>query len=755
MAKEIKQKIVLSGEREYKQALHDANRNLKTLRSELKAETAELGKNATEQEKNRKKAESLGKQIAEQEKIVATYRAELEEVRKKYGDNADAMAAYEQKLNNARATLGGMRSELESIGTGLGNVSTRSAEAVVATKSFADSLEKIGSVGETVSGAIEGFFGSMVGHLKDAVTEVWGMISETAARADEWSDLAGFWGSDAQTIQSYARAVGSVNDSFSDLNALVSRIVMGGKGKDITELVGISGVNYDGSEWDYAMAVITRLREMQDEGQNMTPIYEKIFGEKKSQNVMDLVNDWDQIQKALSTFNGDESGFGMTSEGLATMQQVQMMISDIQQKWEALQDRFAEGLGKTTLEIGTSVTGAMEGLADFFAAGDESEREAALQKIRENVEEACRRIGEAIREGLKVLAQVGQELQGSEDPVTRAIGDILTSLTESLQWMIDHQEEVKAAFEAIFGVWLLAKLGAVAGQLTSILAQIETIKTFKGLETAGSAAAGAGTGGGALGFLAILKAALPNALAAFGTWELTKLLPKDLLTRFTGGTAQEVNEITKSAGIETVGDAMEVVKNTPKERNQQVMGLMWEALVNPAAGHEEPAATVAEEIAEPVAEAVREALTPEQAAATENFWDAWRGFLNGDGSVEYLDAFDEADAAWRAAFEGQEELLDKIDQLIIDMEQEEDWTNIQDLPAEFWQRAGGVSGSSGISGADLQAFQGVPAAMAAAVAAGAAQGVSGIRVALDGEAVGRLVAPYVSESVARDVILLN
>ena len=46
---EIKQKIVLEGEQQYKNAIKDAQRNLKTLRSELKAETAELGKNATEQ----------------------------------------------------------------------------------------------------------------------------------------------------------------------------------------------------------------------------------------------------------------------------------------------------------------------------------------------------------------------------------------------------------------------------------------------------------------------------------------------------------------------------------------------------------------------------------------------------------------------------------------------------------------------------------------------------------------------------------
>ena len=101
---DIKQRIILEGEQQYKTALQDASRNLKTLRSELKAETAELGKNATEQQKNEVKTKSLTKQIKEQEKVVDTYKKALDEVKDKYGDNEAAVAKWEQKYNEARAT---------------------------------------------------------------------------------------------------------------------------------------------------------------------------------------------------------------------------------------------------------------------------------------------------------------------------------------------------------------------------------------------------------------------------------------------------------------------------------------------------------------------------------------------------------------------------------------------------------------------------------------------------------------------------
>ena len=149
MAQEIKQKIVLEGEKEYRDAIRDAQRTLKTLRSELKAETAEMGRNATEQQKNEAKVKSLKKQIQEQEKIVKANKAALEEVRQKYGDNAEAIAKYEQKLNESRTALANMKNELEGVGQGMKKVQGSAEMATVATKSVADTFEN------AITGAVD------------------------------------------------------------------------------------------------------------------------------------------------------------------------------------------------------------------------------------------------------------------------------------------------------------------------------------------------------------------------------------------------------------------------------------------------------------------------------------------------------------------------------------------------------------------------------------------------------------------------
>lgn len=871
MAQDIKRKIVLEGEKEYSAALKEAQRNLKTLRSELKAETAELGANATAQQKSETRIKSLQKQIKEQEKVVKTCQAALAQAKAEYSDNEEVVAKWEQKLNDARATLANMKNDLESTsqavrdtGNSYREAADGAAAVVTATKSAADALDQIGSVGESISGAIENIFTGMLQTIERAVEAAWEIVSETAAKANNWGDIAGYWGTDAQTIQQYARAVSASANSFEDLNAAVTKIVLGGKGKKITELVGISGVNYK-DEWAYAMAVMNRIYEMQQSGKNMTPIWEEIFGGKQSTKIMDLVNDWGEIQKNLGVFNGNETAFGLTDEELGAMNDLWVTINRVEEKYTALKDKFAAGLGVATGSLMVNVEGGLDALADFLDAETPEEREKALDDLRTNVEEFFRKVADIIREGIAILNEVGHELQESDDPLTAMVGDILVKMTGALQWMVEKQNEVKGAFEAIFGVWLLAKLAAVAGKLSGILLQIEAIKAFKGLElggaaavggasaaqgnTAGGAAAAAGaaaTGGvaqiattagtplpgwmNALGIGALFKTAKEASEATgMGLWGAItqkgkiQILMEEEETAEAGGRTdpQRKRNITGKATeeqmqtrpqeqaaeetAEAVAEAVQTVAATIPETAEAIYDAMYKAIndydpdtnqlnttdffdnvlypmiqkqaeLGGVVGDEVGAIAdliydkwiqsmydeewegstdgilrILEEAIEEAAEGKQPEPTDEQKDAAEAFWDIFRHSMDGAP-----DAFDEL----LAAFEGSDELLSRLDALIGELENstaDEDWRSIENLPANWWLDAANWQNSSGnnngITSADLQGFRSLPGNMAAAVQSGAARGVSGIKVVLDGATVGRLVAPYVSETIARDVII--
>ena len=718
-SKGIEQRIEIKGEKEYSAALKEAQRNLRTLKSELKAETAELGRNATEQQKAETKAKNLKKQIAEQEKIVKTLRATLEEVKKKYGDNTDEVARWEQKLNNARATLGNMKNDLDKVSSGIDgagssmkNMQANAAQATVATKSVADALGQIGSVGSSISGAIENIFTGMIDRVAEVTTALWDMVSETAARANNWGDIAGFYGTDAQTVQMYSRAVESNADSFEDLLAVVSRLTLGGKGDKIAELLGISDENYT-NKWDYAMAVMEKMYTMAQNGQDLDPVWETIFGEKKSTKAIDLVNDWGEIMKILPQFNGN-TGYGMSDTELETMDSLWVKITTIEQKWGALKDSMAAGLGNMTVQLLVNVEGTMDGIADYMNAENDQEREAALEKIRTNIEEFFRKLGKIIREAIGILQEVGEELQESDDPITRTIGDILTKLAEGLGWMIEHQEEVKGAFEMIFGAWLIAKLAAVAGQLSSILLQIEAIKAFQGLGAAGNLGSAAGSGG-LLGGIGTLGAGL------------TLLYP---LAHKLLNTGKEDDWLTG------VANGMYL---TPSGNPALIARLAEERGGN----EEEPQSLI------PLPDS-KFNLSAEQYAAAEAFWDVWR---TGNGD------YDAAYAAFQKAFEGDEGTFDRLDDLMLDLMLALDKDNhtpganfdeYKDLPTSWWGTTP-AAGDNGITAGDLRNFNGLPAQMLSAVRSAVIQGMSGVKIQLDGVTMAALIAGNVSEQIARSI----
>ena len=142
----------------------------------------------------------------------------------------------------------------------------------------------------------------------------------------------------------------------------------------------------------------------------------------------------------------------------------------------------------------------------------------------------------------------------------------------------------------------------------------------------------------------------------------------------------------------------------------------------------------------------------EKETAVQDWWDAWRNASNGvDTWEEEASAFD-----WMAEALGDDfdAVWDRIQQRL---DETENQNELEDLPYDWWMTTTGgnateTKNENGITGADLRNFNGLPAAIQGAAASGVASGVSGIKVTLDGQTVGRLVAPYVSEIIGSQIV---
>lgn len=489
MAKEIKQKIVLEGEKEYSNAVKNANRNLKTLRSELKAETAELGANATAQQKAEARSKSLQKQIAEQEKIVKAYSEALSEVKEKYGEDEDATARWEQKLNDARASLAGMRNELTNLGSGLNgtaqgmaDVGTTTAETVIATKSLADALEKVGNVGDTISGAIESTMSGIMSKVQETISQIWQSITDLAAKSNGLVDLAGYWNTDVTTLQKYSGAVRAVSGEMSDLNAIVTRINSMDT-KKIAELTGVSGEGY-ADKWEYAMAVLDEMNEMgkrNPESRNAAAF--EIFGKGGATRAMDILNDWDKLKTELATFDADKGGFAMSEEDVKAAGDLYDTINKIEEKWKRLKEIGTWNLfGNIAINVAGNADAILDAILEYFNADTPEAQDAAIKKIEDNLVAAFEAIAEGIRKGIEMIDKIAEDLKNSDNPTAKMLGEILGSITDALQWITeDNMKNVVKALEIFIGFWAGAKVLRVVGTVASLAANLKTISGFKGL----------------------------------------------------------------------------------------------------------------------------------------------------------------------------------------------------------------------------------------------------------------------------------
>lgn len=692
---EIKQKIVLDGEKEYKSALKDAQRELRTLRSELKAETAELGKNATEQDKQAVKVKNLQKQIAEQEKIVRTYTKALEEVREKYGDNQDEIAKWEIKLNDARAALANMKSGLDDTSAGLKQVNTDAQMGVVAANSFAQAFEGLSSIGESISGAIEGVFSGVIDTVKAAIGELWDLITDTAARANNWTDLANYFGSTAEQVQLMDRAISASAGDFGKFTNLVTQLSFGGKNTKISEWFGVSDANYSNNV-EYTMAVLEAMSNAYKEwgtGGKWDNAMADIFGAKRSADVSWFVTNYDTIiekQKELQ-----DNGFLMDSDTLSVLNEVHVELNSIEEKWDALKAKFGGGFGKITLDIATNVSGALDALGKYFEADTPEEREEALSELEENLTSAFKRLADAIRVGVQALDEVAGELKASEDPIVSTIGTILGGISEAVQWLTeDNAHNLVSALETIAGFWvagkglsMISKVGELAGHIMTIknagaLGALTNALTGGGAEAAGAATTTAATTG-AGGFLTGAAGIGGLALIAGGFgWAADRRLnhreevlgTDENLNASAGGNDELMSTFAQWAGLQNQAENLDVMTATAEEVEEiyDRIGELWEKL--------------------------------EGMEGFDSLWDSYSAWRQENGMAG------------------------------------SDWS----LPADWWKDG---QSEDGVTSQDIQTLNRIPAETKAAVR----ELIGSIAINLDGERVADLLTSRVSRNIASEI----
>ena len=746
--REIKTRLSVDGEQAFKRAITDANTSLKNMGTQLTLAAAQFKKDGDAMKFMESRSKTLKAEIGQQQQIVKALEKALEDSTKAYGANSTKTEKWEAELNRSKAKLIGLQTELNNNENGL-DKSGRAFED--ATDKAADFQATVSNIGKnvsfaTVTGGLDKITSGLENVLKKAIN-VGVTIKDLFVDAGQWADElttdATRYGMDTETLQRWQYAAKMVDTPVENIitarDKLTKKMNSGWKDgkRDMWEVLGIDLTDAETGRardkmdilWDAGQTLLN-VAEMQEQGKtnlDAEALSMELFG-KSWRDMLPL------FKAGRKEFEAYAAAAPIVADkNVTALTGMNDSLETTETNWEALKNTFLAELAPTMTKVSDSLSGLLENLLEWIESDD---GQAAIQGLAEALE--------SLFSGLSDIK--------FEDALEKAKG-ALDALKDALVWVKNNGSNIANALKYI-GIGL----GAI--KLTNAgLKVLQLISGFTGLLGGGGAGAGIGstiaTGIGA----GLLKASPWLAgLAVF----------------------------TKNAWTPQGNDDIWDASGNPTELGKS-MGITWKQSED-IQHYGEHQLLMAHNYSYPTNSANvgtsgiisphgrgKFNLTQEQRDLAETYWDLYRNGTTGDA---FERAYDALEASFGPDGETFERLMGYIDGLLETMNENEhtaNWNPLDyvNLPTSFFRGgsvntrqqnqindalaqmmfesgAGPVSGRwAALMGGDLKEFNRLPGQMQDKVQIGVQRGISGLRVTIDGQVAGRILAPYVSQEIAR------
>ena len=813
MPREIKTTLAVDGEAAFKRAINEANTSMRNLGTQLTLAQANFKKDGDAMKLMEARSQALNGEIKQQEEIVKALQKAVEDSTKAYGENSTKTEKWQAELNRAQAKLANLENELTLNEAGLDRNGKAFDEGSAKAQKYGETLDGIGKnlSLETISNGIHGIT-STVESAISKVIELGKKVTETMREAAGWADdlmtesLRNSLTIEEQQQMEYAAkfADTSVDTIISAVDKISKKIKNGwteGSGKDQGDMFDFLGINIrndDGSSrdamdvlFDFGETMRSVARIDKDEiratawsmevlgksYRDLKPLFEfgkdnffakmaeaPIVSEENVQKLGELNDKFDEFDSRLQTLKNTAlaelapalSGIveslnemlGKFSEWLESDEGKQAM-SELS---GAIQELFS---GLSDVDFSTAINTAKEGINAIkeglsWLAGHKAEIRDALKYIAGGF--AALKIAEVALTFMQLKGSYNLAFNKGSNTGTNTSGTGVlpnqmdqtdpgrpggTNYGRTVPATVPTVDGGSMSTEGIdWGTPVWGTFGKIVNKLTLIALAQEAGKAFDPMQSEAvrkqQAEIDALIEKGVEQDQAIAQIALdmsPERYAEYQRWKTT-------------GT---------SAGFD-------LPEEEPKDDTLQ-------AIAQGVAGAQKEYAVEEEPESDDVLRALAREMNDAQRQAVEKWWDAYRQDTMGD----------QADQPWEEverAFSDNSELLNKFDEVFSDWQtsfEDMDFLKQEDLlaPSEDLSSAAesliqateelkvntqaAKAATEKVLGVDLKTFNALPPHIQQAAAAGVAAGVSGIRVMLDGAAVGRMLAPFISQQIAEAV----
>lgn len=460
MAKEeqIKSKIILEGEKEYRAACKGINTSLREIGSEMKLATAEFGDNAESIEALTRKQDILQKQLDEQAKKAKAAEAALKKMREGGIDPTDpAYQKMQTNLNNTRAEMVKVQRELddtskklksskidwESVGNTVGKVGKAIGAGVAAmgaaigaaATAFLGLAESTREARENMGKLEAGF--TTAGHsaedAKNTYTELYGILGDDGQATEAAAHLAQLTNNE-QELATWTDIATGVYATFGDSLPIENLTEAANETAKTGQITGglADALNWAGVSEDEFQSKLDACTSEQERQALITETLNGLYSDA-AEAYREVNGDIIEAQKATANLNSAMAALGAIAEPIVT--KLKQLAADLLQQITP----FVE-------LIGTGLTGALEGA------------EGAAQQFSEGllglVTFIVEQLGTMLPTFLEfALQMIGTLATGIAQALPTLVPTIVSIITQLVQTLIDNIPMlIDAALQLITGL---------------------------------------------------------------------------------------------------------------------------------------------------------------------------------------------------------------------------------------------------------------------------------------------------------------
>lgn len=481
----------------FKQGVDQAKASLKTLDAALKVNEASFKAGGNAEIYMQQKTQLLNDKMTKQRELVNTLQARMARMR---DAGVNPLSTEYQKLETQ--LLDAQTSMIETKTT-IDELDASQQNATDSAAQLSDGVSKIGrkmSLDQVISG-INRITTAMQNAAKQAAEfgkEIWGQITDTAARADDLATMAVTYGVDPELLQRQLKIFNTMADTsieaFYGAKDKINKAVRDPSKEQLNylEALGLVTPTYDSvnlmtRDAESALwAVGERLRQKVNTGelsQDDADLYAKaLFGRGyKELNPLFALG-----QEEFNRLTGEQTA--ATKEALENGAALNDSIELLKQNFETLK---LEVLGAIAPEIQV-VTDSISTLINKLTEYAQSE---AGQKVLQSM-------ADSISAMFENLANIDPE------EVINKFSEVFNTIKDGFNWIVENKDSIVRALEVIAGGFALLKVSE------TVLTFIKLAQGLGGLFGHGSAAAAPASGSGSAG---------GGLLSGVGNWITNKM----------------------------------------------------------------------------------------------------------------------------------------------------------------------------------------------------------------------------------------